>query len=198
MPETKIALSDKELEMVNDREWILTKQRIIQAVYHLLESVINDINELLLPKWKDLSQQSTSPPRIFKGENYLGLPYVTLDYPKLFDSDNTLTVRTMFWWGNFISVTLHAGKTYNHRLIEKIKRQRSQHTGLYVCINEDQWHHHFEADNYQLLQDISSEKLEEMIDKDFLKLAYKITLTEFNELRTTMYRHYQMLAEIMA
>src|SRR5688572_3269810 len=109
MSKTKIALSIKEVEMVNDRDWILTKQRIIHQVYVLFESVVADIDSTVLPGWRSLSKQQESLPRIFKGENYLGLPYVTLDYPRLFESDNTLTLRTMFWWGNFVSVTLHAG-----------------------------------------------------------------------------------------
>ena len=48
-----------------------------------------------------------STPKIAKGENYLQLPYVLLDYPRCFDKENIFAIRTMFWWGNFFSITLH-------------------------------------------------------------------------------------------
>lgn len=197
MSKTKIVLSDKELEMVNDCDWILTKQRIIQSVFSLLESVVEDIDSLILTKWEALSQHQTSPPRIFKGENYLGLPYVTLDYPKLFNSENTLTVRTMFWWGNFVSVTLHAGSNYTQRLVDKLIHALPLVGDLYICVHENQWHHYFEPDNYELVQNIPREKLEELKSRDFMKVAYKIDLAEFNKLHSILIKRYQMIAEIL-
>ena len=199
MSKTKIVLSAKELEMVNDSEWILTKQRIIQQVFVLLESVVPDIDSTLLPAWHRLSRQQAVTPRIFKGENYLGLPYVTLDHPRLYEGENTLTVRTMFWWGNFVSVTLHAGGIYKEQLLNKITGlQLGEENQLHICIHENQWHHHFSTDNYRLLNDGAKEKLEEIkTQRDFIKIAYKINLQQFNELPPILLKHYKMLAEIM-
>lgn len=198
MSEAKIVLSDKELEMVNNREWILTKQKIIQQVYVLLESVVVDIDLFILAEWQTLCKQIASPPRIFKGENYLGLPYVTLDHPRLFSTENTFTVRTMFWWGNFVSITLHAGDAYKNHVINKLNLLNDRDGNLYLCIHESQWHHHFEPDNYTLLKNVSEEKLKEVSKRNFVKIAYKINLLQFNDLNTVLSKHYKMLAEIMA
>ena len=200
MSKTKIVLSTKELGMVTDSEWILTKQRIIQQVYVLFDSVIADIDRMILPEWRHLTEVAPLPPRIFKGENYLGLPYVTLDHPRLFESKNSLTVRTMFWWANFVSVTLHAGGIYKERLADKLgELQSSEHGDMFICIHENQWHHHFEPDNFILFQNISKKKFEEIkMERDFIKIAYKVNLQQFNELQEILIKNYQMLAEIMA
>ena len=40
-------------------------------------------------------------PKISRGEQYLGLPYVMLDYPRIFSKENVFAIRTFFWWGNY-------------------------------------------------------------------------------------------------
>jgi hypothetical protein len=199
MSQTKIVLSAKELEMVNDSEWILTKQRIIQQVYVLLESVVADIDALVLPKWESLTNQSALLPRIFKGENYLGLPYVTLDHPRLFDTENILTVRTMFWWGHFVSVTLHAGGIYKDPVFERMQRLPNiRKEELHICLHENQWHHYFEPDNYTLLGELPEKSVAEIMkDRNFIKLAYKTSLNQFNDLPGILYGQYAKFAEIL-
>ena len=48
-----------------------------------------------------------SSPKITRGENYQLLPYVILDYPRCFQKEQVFAIRTMFWWGKGISITLH-------------------------------------------------------------------------------------------
>ncbi len=186
--------------MVNDSEWILTKQRIIQKVYVLLESVVAEIDRLLVPGWQVLSGDQASPPRIFKGENYLGLPYVTLDHPRLYATDDTLTIRTMFWWGRFMSVTLHAGGIYKEPILQKIIADMDLiKDDMYICVHENQWHHSFEPDNYVLLKNLSEEQLQKIkTERQFIKVAYKLSLQQFNEMQPALLKHYETLAEIIA
>src|SRR5688572_24832334 len=103
----KIQLSPDELVMITDTTWILAKQRIIKKVYELFAVVAEDFKLALTvsdPFPTGISQQSA---KISKGENYLSLPYVMLDYPSAFSKTGICAVRTMFWWGNFFSITLH-------------------------------------------------------------------------------------------
>ena len=106
--ETKIHLSKLEMELVQNREWILTKHAIINKVYQLFGE--------LLATYKEISRQQTQSiidfykhlgGKISKGENYQGLPYVILDYPASFRKENIFAIRTFFWWGNFFSISLH-------------------------------------------------------------------------------------------
>jgi hypothetical protein len=104
----KLSLSADELELVCNKDWILTKKMVVDKVYLLLGGLSQQMqdyiesNQLLLP-----AVVTQSSPKISKGENYLGLPYVMLDYPRYFKSNDTLAIRTFFWWGNFFSISLH-------------------------------------------------------------------------------------------
>ena len=56
-------------------------------------------------------------PKISRGENYNGLPYVMLDYPRCFGKEDVFAMRTMFWWGNFFSITWHLKGKYSKEYI---------------------------------------------------------------------------------
>ena len=92
-------------------------------------------------------------PKISKGENYLGLPYIILDYPRYSDSKDLFFIRQMFWWGHFFSSTLQVKGKYKKALLKEIHKDKmSNATNAYfIGIHEDPWKHHFEKDNYKSL-----------------------------------------------
>jgi hypothetical protein len=118
-------------------------------------------------------------PKISKGENYKGLPYLLLDYPRYFNRENIFAIRTMFWWGNFFSITLHLSGIYKKGAEKKILRSYEilKKNGCYCCVNDNQWEHHFETSNYKLLKEISPTAFKASIcNNHFIKLANKIPL----------------------
>ncbi len=40
------------------------------------------------------------------GEDYRGLPYVVLDFPRHFSREEFLAMRTLFWWGHYVVYAL--------------------------------------------------------------------------------------------
>jgi hypothetical protein len=53
---------------------------------------------------------------------------------------------------------------------------------VFICINEEQWQHHFETTNYIAVTEISSLQFEEMlVKKPFIKLAKKIPVKQWND-----------------
>jgi len=60
-------------------------------------------------------------PKISRGENYLGLPYLVLDYPRLFRPDAVLAIRTFFWWGHFFSSTLQLSGGYKTEFLSRLQ-----------------------------------------------------------------------------
>jgi hypothetical protein len=175
----KLMLSDDELQLVSNGEWILTKRRVMEKVDRLLSNVA-DKQRVVIEVEKDWlpAEVVQSEPKISRGENYLQLPYLILDYPRCFDAENIFAVRTMFWWGNFFSVTLHLSGKYKERFQEKI----IQHIGsmqqqIFICIHESQWQHHFEAGNYISVKELSSAGVADTVyKKQFIKLAIKFPL----------------------
>lgn len=134
-------------------------------------------------------------PKISKGENYRGLPYVVLDYPRYFSREQVLAVRTFFWWGNFISVTLHLKgaplERYRGALLARAGELAD--AGFYICIAPEEWRHDFEADNYIPVGQCSRSSLDDLLmNKPFCKLAVRISLQQWNDYRMQLpvfYRH---------
>lgn len=181
--EPKLTLSAEELQLVTNTQWILTKRVIIDKVNLLFGnlSVVfkNHVtaNEFLL---QPAILQST--PKIAKGENYLQLPYVLLDYPRCFDKENIFTIRTMFWWGNFFSITLHLSGKYKETFetaLQKNIETLVQHD-FYICINEDEWQHHFKADNYMPVNKLTSGEINSITQRHFIKVAIKFPLENWD------------------
>jgi hypothetical protein len=177
---SKITLSAEELQLVNNPDWILTKRNIIEKVVTLLgelsQQQINIIGNTHLP---------ASSPKISKGENYLHLPYVILDYPRYFNTTDIFAIRTMFWWGHHFSVTLQlAGnykKQFEQALIHNIPLLQQQQ--FYYCINEDMWQHHFEKSNYLPAAAMPASAIaQQFTNGQFIKLAQQFKLTQFNEI----------------
>ena len=95
--ETKITLSSKELELICNSDWILTKHIIIDKVYQLFGKLAVSMQERVRQIASTLPREAAeSNPKISRGENYRGLPYVMLDYPRHFTKESTLAMRTFF------------------------------------------------------------------------------------------------------
>src|SRR6188472_4399624 len=94
----KIRLSPTELELVMQPGWILTKNDIIEKVISLMASLQAKQETLIRSFVNELPEGITSStPKISRGEKYQGLPYVILDYPRLFGQPDIVAIRTLFW-----------------------------------------------------------------------------------------------------
>lgn len=196
MDMTKIRLSPEEEELVATVDWILTKNRVIQKINQLLSDVQTSQQQWLQTCRTLEKELLTSSPKISKGENYKGLPWLVLDYPRYFNKDDVFAIRTLFWWGNFFSITLHLSGKYKVQYEKKITDsfESLKEAGFSVCINEDQWQHHFEASNYLSLSDMDLLKFQQRIQKgSFVKLAKKIPLQQWNEVEKKLLEIFSQL-----
>ena len=200
MPDkSKITLSAKERSLVTNVEWILTKQAIIQKVYDLFAGNIAAIKHAVLDNKTLSASVRLSVPKIFKGENYLQLPYVIMDYPRCFDKENIFAIRTMFWWGNFFSITLHLAGEYKNIVKENLYNGNHEPiTDLYIGVNENQWQHHFEQDNFLPYTRFGKQQRIELFEKNnFIKLALKFELEHWNNMPDLFAEGYKSLAGIL-
>ena len=197
---SKILLSTDELQLVTNTDWILTKRKIMDTVNEMLGQISEHQQQVIENEsnWlPDAVMQST--PKIAKGENYLQLPYMLLDYPRCFNDGNIFAVRTMFWWGNFFSITLHLSGSYKtmfqQKIIENLSAVKQQ---VFVCINENQWQHHFEADNYADIKKTGKNELQEMIlEKQFIKLAIKFPLQSWDTIPSLIDKAFEELIKML-
>ncbi|MCH8904800.1 MAG: hypothetical protein IIA45_12910, partial [Bacteroidetes bacterium] len=109
------------------------------------------------------------------------LPFIILDYPRQFSKHSIFAYRTMFWWGNFISFTLHLqGRAFNSYKKKILSRYNILRKGkFFICVNKAQWDHRYESTNYRLVGKLSAaEFASEINGKSFLKISKKIELPE--------------------
>lgn len=176
--------------MACNTQLILTKNTILQKVKQLLAALQQEQQGSMAKFNAALpGELSRSSPKISRGENYQGLPYFMLDHPRVFEQNDIVAIRTMFWWGNFFSTTLHVSGKYKKPVEEKILAGflSLQEQGFFVCVNEEQWEHHFETVNYIPLREITAEELKQLLQKrSFIKLANKISLQQWEEAPATL------------
>lgn len=173
---TNVKLSASEIELAANTSIILTKNKIIENVYTLFGNLANYFHSKISSENILPANICSNSPKISKGENYENMPWVMLDYPKHFDKENYFAVRTFFLWGNFFSITLLVkgnGKTYVNE--EKLLHLKD----WFLCVNENEWHHHFRTDNYRALNTENFEKYSSNLA--FLKVAKKFAINDWDK-----------------
>jgi hypothetical protein len=200
MNPAKITLSEEELELVQNARVLLTKNTIIEKVYALFGEIAHHIRDQVWQHhWALPPEVAATDPKISRGENYKGLPYVMLDYPRLFGKENVFAIRLLFWWGNFFSVTLHLKGQYKQLYVSNIKKQweRATKAGIYISIGNDEWRHDFEADNYIPLHQVGAGAVEEVLSAhEFCKLSARIPLHQWDEAPVLLPEMYGVLLAI--
>ena len=187
-------LTGFEQELVFSTEMMNAKNCIIQKVVGLFADLSEHYVSIANPA---LPVHITSvSPKISKGEQYLGLPYVMLDYPRIFSKEQTFAIRTFFWWGHHFSIHLHVSGNYKNQYQSQIKQaiNKNQLSNWYVCVNEDEWQHHFEEDNYAPLK--QREEAITSLQINFLKVAKKIPLTQWNTSAKTLLESFRLLIRL--
>ncbi len=195
----KIQLSKLENELVSNTEWILTKQAIMNKVYLLLGELHETYAAILKEDKIVISVfNGGNSGKISKGENYLGLPYAILDYPAIFKKENVFAIRTMFWWGNFFSITLHVSGRQRVQAVNIPKLLNSlREMDFFLCVNTNEWEHDFSKTNYLPTSEISSSILAEICSNNFLKISKKIDLKMWDEAPAFLENAFLELMEII-
>lgn len=202
MNAAKIRLSQKEMELITNADWILTKNSILKKIDHFFSMLQVQQKELLEKHASGIpAEVLQSAPKLSKGENYNGLPYRMLDYPKIFNQSEVFAIRTMFWWGNFFSVTIHLTGKYKSEYEAKIINSYPLlcETKTYCSINNNQWEHHFDPSNYTLVSQLNKEQFNKIISESaFCKLAYQIPLQELDLAATELIISFKRIIDLIA
>jgi hypothetical protein len=195
---SKLTLSSFERELVQNAGWILTKNGIMQKLQLLLGEVQQNISDYTLQHPHIFpAEVKTTSPKISRGENYLGLPWMMLDYPRHFEKENFFAVRIMFWWGNYFSTTLHISGRYKERLTPPLLAgyEDLSNNSFYICIHDDQWHHELDEKNYIAIAGLDRREYEKYLRaNDFIKLASKTELKNWDVAVSELSAGYAKLA----
>jgi hypothetical protein len=196
MEVSKIHLSSAETELMQNAEIILTKNRVLEKMKLLLEEV--QLQQFSFIETNELTNDIfVVPPKISRGENYLGLPYLILDYPRKSSDNNFFFIRSMFWWGNFFSSTLHLSFNTKNIFKERIKASYSQLQNCYISITENQWVHHLEGTDYRKIESLTQREFEEVCENfDHLKIATRHSLSEWQKAPSALFKNWKFFLSL--
>ena len=197
--DTKVLLSEEELSLVQNTHWLLTKNNIIEKAKGMFGSLATSLqNEIEQQKDKLPEAIHLFSPKVFKGEYYQGLPYVMLDYPRVFTRDDVFAIRTMFWWGSFFSVTLQLKGSYQQLFAPVLldKRAKLSRRGFYVCVSTEEWRHDFEPGNYERIQ-LTGTNMEKAMSGAFVKIAVQVPLSQWNDAAQLLRGHQKGIIELL-
>jgi hypothetical protein len=210
MDAAKVRLSKEEMALVADPGWILTKNSIMERAVQLMAR----LSERMGPELEGLRYRMNNEsagydppsdwntpnwdtPKISRGENYLGLPYVVLDFPRLFTKEHVLAIRTLFWWGNYFSVTLHL-KGWVHALFLGAVERHSEElaaAGFQIALSGDEWQHALDGGNYVVL---TRDSIDPEGEYPFVKIAAKCGLDQWNEAPERLFGLFRVLVRVLS
>jgi hypothetical protein len=184
MPDPDLIFSPQQFNNLKDRQFLLSKIEIgkkIEALFGKIEVSLHAI----IPEHTWPTGVLVRSGKLSKGENYRGLPYYMLDYPRKFEKDNVFAFRTMFWWGNHFSATLHVSGDHLQQnrsgLISSVDEMQASEA--YICINDTPWEYHFNQENYLPADRFTSQQLEMLFaTKPFVKVSYRWELGAYLDL----------------
>jgi hypothetical protein len=193
----KLRLSEEELRLVTDPGFILTKNAIIGKVYLLFGYLAEEMKrELNLP-----DEVALVSPKIARGENYHGLPYVMLDFPRYFKADDAMAIRIFFWWGNFFSITLHLKGRYRDKFAGKLSAEYENLSAknYSLAISEDEWQHHFGKENYRPLKEMKPDDFRRyIIQHPYIKLSIAYPLLRWEDMHVILLEAYLDLGKLIS
>ena len=190
-------LTEKELLILQDADFLLTKAAVLKKITELFGHTREELKRCVensnfsFPNGTGLLNG-----KISKGENYKNLPYMVLDYPTLFSKNSIFAYRTMFWWGNFFSATLHLEgiALYYYRNSIIINLDKLLKKDVYVGVGDTPWQYHYEEDNYSLLNEVHRDFI---TNSKFLKLSKKIELKKWNDVSEFSTNFFELMLSIL-
>lgn len=191
----KIQLSPAEQKLIVNAEILLTKNRVLEKMWALLQGVQQQMQQAM-PTFSN--PHVGPPPKISRGENYLGLPYLVLDYPRVFERENVFAVRSFFWWGHFFSSTLQVSGHFKTIALPRLDAAFSIFSKHHIGINTDPWQHHFGSDNYTPVAELPYEDFKKLLHKQaHVKLATKLPVEAWLQAETFLLENWKLYLDVL-
>lgn len=181
-------ITKEELQTLQNHKFLKTKFHLSKSITEELQKIGNEMaSELKSLEPSHIFNSFVKPsPKVSRGENYQTLPYFMLDYPRHFKETETLAVRNMILWGQFISSSLQLSGGFKKKF-EKIISQKllnfSQLDQWHICVNTTPWEHHFLGDNFLPINELNMESINKIMESmNFIKLTRRHDISEITNL----------------
>jgi hypothetical protein len=174
---------EKEFRLLSSASAMRTKLTATEKMQKLLELTRQSIDKKIErtdPRWHRAIHWQ--PPKISRGENYNGLPYLVLDHPRYYRRPDILSFRILFWWGKYFCHSLHISGKFL-----EVNRQRftANHAALqgknvFLGVGPNPWNYIFDDANYKSLDALSSAEFSKAVQHtDHLKISVQWPLDQW-------------------
>jgi len=162
-------LTKHELDFISDKEYPLIKKSAMQKISTLFEEMGEQMKA-------DETLNAFFTKRTFKvsrGDNYLHLPYVVLDYPKISRAHFELHCRTMFWWGNYFSmnVFIKTSKIDITSFYKNLSENTAAGQNVMVLTAENIWNQDLNAGEFINSNNIDKKVLDVLAGNPYQKIS---------------------------
>ncbi len=138
------------------------------------------------------------PAKISKGERYQGLPFLVLDYPRIFEKNDVFAIRSMFWWGKYFSQTLHLSGKYKMQFAPRLIAMHTwlQENNYYISSGTEEWEHHFEPTNMlPVSTDFNESFADKALNAPFIKIGIRLPIESWEEMPEKLSANHAALLE---
>ncbi|MBC8173108.1 MAG: hypothetical protein H7X71_04305 [Chitinophagales bacterium] len=188
--------SHREKQLLYDTEIFLLKRSATEKLYSVFGNMVTALKDTAIHKQFPFPAGIDSTTgKISKGENYLGYPYVVLDFPKLFGKENIFCYRSMFWFGHYFSFSLLLGGHALKHFEEAFFRNSSAFNGheIYFSVFKDPWGHAVSDPYYVLIDTLKKDKIIQHIEENnYLKLTYRNMFSDPGDIITCATNTYNL------
>lgn len=162
MTSSKVTLSPEEWALVSNPGIILTKNAVIEKVYSLFGLVAEQyakeaaqLPESIRGEWMKAGA------KISRGEQYNGLPWVMLDYPRYYSAGDSKAIRSFFWWGHGFSIHLILQGKYREQWLKNAAGWLLEGSeNWHIDLGADPWQHHFRAESCIPIRNVSPQSIQ--------------------------------------
>jgi hypothetical protein len=166
----------QEIDLLANGDLILRKNKLLDQV----EMQLIKLGKESAKAFPELVEWSP-PLKVSKGEKQEGLPFLVLDYPRVFNKKDVFAIRTMVWWGKFISTSLHLKGKYldESKTVIESKLLDKKYRQLYIACEGNEWQHDLDRSPYQKVDEF---QMEQLAKAKFLKLVFRLQVDSLNQL----------------
>ncbi len=195
-----MSLEKQDLDYLQDQDFLLRKRAILLHIEELLAQCQTALKAEITQNPFDFPEGcEIQAGKISRGENYRGLPYLVLDYPRMFKQDSIFSLRTMLWWGHEFSCTLYilgqARESYRQSLASQLPQAR--YKDWYLGVHESPWEYYFAPDNFKALQEMDSAEKSRYGERPFYKLSRQLSLDQYDNLSHWVVKTWRQFREVL-
>lgn len=186
--------NDAEIELLYDAAIYERKRMLTQKIFVLFENIRVRLKDTSLHKQFPFPEGvDIIGGKISQGENYLGYPWVMLDFPKMFNKESHFAFRTLAWYGNyFTGALLISGALAPVFLPRLLSGKHLLSPEVWFSIHPDPWYHAIDEKGSRLVHAMTVESITAHVQTHgYLKLSMKWTNINMEEIADAVVKYYE-------